>query len=211
MNIKVISFTTVIAMLFVLLIAIMSVDAGEPSIQESSSTTVSQTRVETLTENLPQVITTQLSTTIPETTTQKSTTTKKVTTTKKTATIKKTTIKVTAPASDYEHNLYVLSHIIYAEAGGEGDKTQKYVGSVVLNRVADSRFPNTIEGVVFQKGQYSPVRNGAYYKTPSERAVKNAKYLLDNGSILPSGVIFQSEFKQGSVYEKVGNMYFCYG
>ena len=211
MNRKVISFTTVIAMLFVLLIAIMSVDAGEPSIQESSSTTVSQTRVETLTENLPQVITTQLSTTIPETTTQKSTTTKKVTTTQKTTTIKKTTIKVTAPASDYEHNLYVLSHIIYAEAGGEGDKTQKYVGSVVLNRVADSRFPNTIEGVVFQKGQYSPVRNGAYYKTPSERAIKNAKYLLDNGSILPSGVIFQSEFKQGSVYEKVGNMYFCYG
>ena len=105
----------------------------------------------------------------------------------------------------------MISHIIYAEAGAEGDKTQKYVGSVVLNRVADSRFPNTIEGVVFQKGQYSPVRNGAYYKTPSERAVKNAKYLLDNGSILPSGVIFQSEFKQGSVYEKVGNMYFCYG
>ena len=211
MNIKVISFTTVIAMFFVLLIAIMSVDSGEPSIQESSSTTVSQTRVETLTENLPQVITTQLSTTIPETTTQKSTTTKKVTTTKKTTTTKKATVKVTAPANNYEHNLYVLSHIIYAEAGGEGDKTQKYVGSVVLNRVADSRFPNTIEGVVFQKGQYSPVRNGAYYKTPSERAVKNAKYLLDNGSILPSGVIFQSEFKQGSVYEKVGNMYFCYG
>ena len=110
-----------------------------------------------------------------------------------------------------DENLYVLSHIINAEAGGESDECQLAVGSVVLNRVNSKYFPDTIYDVVFEPGQYSPTWEGTYYNTPSQRAINNAKYLLENGSQLPSNVLFQAGFEQGSgVYKIIDGEYFCY-
>lgn len=116
------------------------------------------------------------------------------------------------PAKAYtENDLYVLSHVILAEAGNYSEELQIGVGSVVLNRVADERFPDTIEEVVFQKGQYACTWDGNYYKEPSEEAIAVATYLLENGSQYPEYVIFQAEFTQGDrVYKQVGNTYFCY-
>ena len=88
---------------------------------------------------------------------------------------------------------------------------QQYTGSVVLNRMASTRFPNTMYDVIYQSGQYSVVRSGAINKMPNERAYNCARYLLENGSVLPSNVVFQSQHIQGDgIYEKVQNMYFCY-
>ena len=88
---------------------------------------------------------------------------------------------------------------------------QQYTGSVVLNRVQSSYFPNTLKDVIYQTGQYSVVKSGAINKTPNQRAYDTAKFLLENGSVLPSNVIFQSQHTQGDgIYEKVQNMYFCY-
>lgn len=122
---------------------------------------------------------------------------------------KKTTTKKTKKYS--QQDLYVLSHIIYAESGGQSWDFQVAVGSVVLNRVKSKKFPNTIKGVVFQKGQYASTWDGNYNKTPNKQSIRVAKYLLKNGSQLPRYVIFQSEFKQADrVYKKMGNTYFCY-
>lgn len=109
--------------------------------------------------------------------------------------------------------LYLLAHLIYAEAGSDwcSDKMQMYVGSVVLNRMAYWWYPDTMYDVIYQKGQYACTWDGNFEKEPNQRAWDMAKYLLINGSQLPSNVIFQAEFKQGDgVYEKVQNMYFCY-
>lgn len=116
------------------------------------------------------------------------------------------------PAKAYtENDLYVLSHVIFAEAGNYSEELQIGVGSVVLNRVADERFPDSIEEVVFQDGQYACTWDGNYYKEPSEEAIEIATYLLENGSQYPEYVIFQAEFTQGDkVYKQVGNTYFCY-
>ena len=116
------------------------------------------------------------------------------------------------PIKTYTDNdLYVLSHVIFAEAGNYSKELQIGVGSVVLNRVADERFPDTIEEVVFQDGQYACTWDGNYYKEPSEEAIAVATYLLENGSQYPEYVIFQAEFTQGDrVYKQVGNTYFCY-
>lgn len=115
------------------------------------------------------------------------------------------------PSSYTEDELYMLSHLIYAEAGGEGDTHQRYVGSVVLNRMKHPDYPNTMKGVIFQKGQYSCTWNGHYEKTPSKQAIENAKYVLTYGSVLPANVIYQAQFRQGSgVYKQMGNTYFCY-
>ena len=122
---------------------------------------------------------------------------------------KKTTTKKIKKYS--QQDLYILSHIIYAEAGGQSWDFQVAVGSVVLNRVKSKKFPNTIRGVVFQKGQYASTWDGNYNKTPSKQSIKVAKYLLKNGSQLPKYVYFQAEFLQSDrVYKKMGNTYFCY-
>ena len=122
---------------------------------------------------------------------------------------KRTTTKKTKKYS--QQDLHILSHIIYAEAGGQSWDFQVAVGSVVLNRVKSKKFPNTIRGVVFQKGQYASTWDGNYNKTPSKQSIKVAKYLLKNGSQLPRYVYFQAEFLQSNrVYKKMGNTYFCY-
>ncbi len=54
----------------------------------------------------------------------------------------------------------LLAALIQCEAGGESYKCQVSVGAVVMNRVASSRFPNSITKVIYQSGQFGPVSNG---------------------------------------------------
>lgn len=79
--------------------------------------------------------------------------------------------------SDEQINL--LSKLVAAEARGESYEGQVAVAAVVLNRVQDSRFPDSIEGVIYQKNAFSVVRNG-YIKAErteeSDKAVKDALY-----------------------------------
>lgn len=110
-----------------------------------------------------------------------------------------------------QEELYILAHVICGEAQGCSDEEQLYVGSVVLNRVHDPRFPNSIYGVVFQKGQYACTRDGNYDREPTERNWANARRLLEEGSVLPANVIWQSGGKQGKgVYLKTKHHYYCY-
>lgn len=122
-----------------------------------------------------------------------------------------TTTTISNPVNDYE--LYLLAHLIYAEAGQDScsDDTQLMVGSVALNRVKSDYFPNTLYEVIYQTGQYSCTWNGGFEKEPNERAWKNAEYLLQTGSVLPNNVIFQAGFEQGDgTYTEVDGIYFCY-
>jgi len=126
------------------------------------------------------------------------------------------TIETETERSYTDKDLYILSHIISAEAGNCSEDMMLSVGSVVLNRVADERFPDTIEEVVFQQGQYSPTWNGAYYQEPTESAQKVAEQLLTEGSQIDASVVWQAEFPQGNgVYDTIDSpwgttMYFCY-
>ncbi len=54
----------------------------------------------------------------------------------------------------------LLANLIYCEAGGEPYEGQVAVGSVVINRVLSSQYPNTVVGVIYQKWQFSPVASG---------------------------------------------------
>lgn len=108
---------------------------------------------------------------------------------------------------------YLLARLVYAEAGNESDEHQQAVASVVLNRMNSDKFPDSIDEVIYQRDplQYACIEDGNIDKIPDERAIKNAYYIWDNGSILPDNVLYQAEFKQGSgVYKQIGNTYFCY-
>lgn len=64
----------------------------------------------------------------------------------------------TATAADGEAEL--LAALIYCEAGGEGYTAQVAVGTVVVNRVCSTYFPNTITSVIYQNKQFSPAMSG---------------------------------------------------
>lgn len=64
------------------------------------------------------------------------------------------------PAS--AEDLELLAAIIQCEADGEPYEGKLAVGSVVMNRVASSSFPNTVMGVIYQPGQFSPVASGRF-------------------------------------------------
>ena len=57
----------------------------------------------------------------------------------------------------------MLMKIAMAEAGGDGVEGKAMVMAVILNRVEDDRFPDSIKGVIFQEHQFSPITDGRYY------------------------------------------------
>lgn len=83
------------------------------------------------------------------------------------------------PPSYEETDLYWLSRAIYAEAGNQPMKGRIAVGTVILNRVEDPTFPDTIEEVIFSPGQFSPVANGTIYREPDKDSLVAAKLCLD--------------------------------
>lgn len=72
-------------------------------------------------------------------------------------------------------DLNLLSHLVYAEARGEPYSGQVAVASVVLNRVKNSSFPNTVAGVIYERGAFSVVSDGQINLTPNETAKKAAQ------------------------------------
>lgn len=59
-----------------------------------------------------------------------------------------------------EDDRYLLANLIYCEAGAEPYEGKVAVGSVVMNRVLSSVYPNTVVGVIYQNKQFSPVASG---------------------------------------------------
>ena len=71
------------------------------------------------------------------------------------------TVEAKAKAS----TLRLMAAIINSEAGNQSYAGKKAVGIVIMNRVKSKQFPNTVKGVVYQRGQFSPVRNGSLKKS----------------------------------------------
>ena len=72
-------------------------------------------------------------------------------------------------------SLNLISRFVYAESRGEPYKGQVAVAAVILNRVRDSRFPNTVSGVVYQSGAFTCVSDGQINLTPNATARKAAQ------------------------------------
>ena len=111
----------------------------------------------------------------------------------RTAELKSTGRTLVSGADFYKSDeVYWLSRIINAEAGGEPFKGKIAVGNVVLNRKASPSYPNTIYGVIFdRKGgtQFSPVSLGTIYNKPNADSVIAAKLCLE-GYTLSDSILF---------------------
>ena len=87
------------------------------------------------------------------------------------------------------NNLYLLSKVVYSEARGEPYKGQVAVAAVVLNRMASSKFPNTMAGVVYQAGAFTAVADGQIKLEPDATARKAAQDAI-NGWDPTSGCLY---------------------
>jgi len=98
-----------------------------------------------------------------------------------------------------DEDVRILANVIAHEAPYCTDRHQQLVAQVVLNRVKDDRFPNTVRGVVEQPGQYHPsyAQSLPEYGTASaevQRCFANAIKAINGEVECPADVIFQSEF-----------------
>lgn len=104
----------------------------------------------------------------------------------KTPTATKSTSSGTKAA---QGDVLLLAKLVYAESKGEIYRGKVAVAAVVLNRVDDARFPNSISGVIYQPKQFTCVSNGAINNTPTEECLRAARDAL-NGVDPSGGAVF---------------------
>lgn len=85
----------------------------------------------------------------------------------------------TSSSSSSSADLNLLTRIVYAEARGEVYAGQVAIAAVVLNRVRNSSFPNSIAGVIYQPGAFTAVSDGQINLTPDSTARKAAQDALN--------------------------------
>lgn len=100
-----------------------------------------------------------------------------------------------------EREIDMLAAIIQCEAEGESYKGKVAVGAVVLNRVKSKEFPNTIEGVIKEKGQFTPVASGKFARVLSKGAnaecYKAARDALSGSNPIGKCLFFNTGYGKG--------------
>ena len=113
----------------------------------------------------------------------------------------------------------LLANIMFAEEGvflqsdpENAEKAHKLCGSAVLHRMeVGFGGATSMQEVLYAEGQYAKATKRRIEKGQEVPDVvyKWAEELISNGPIGPRNMVYQAQFKQGAVYEKVGNQYFC--
>lgn len=73
-------------------------------------------------------------------------------------------------------DLTLMAAIIYCEAGAESYDTQVAVGAVIMNRVRSIGYPNTLYGVIYQRGQFGPAKTGKLARVISQGKATSSCY-----------------------------------
>lgn len=90
-----------------------------------------------------------------------------------------------------QKDIDILYKICHAESRGEGEKGQMAVANVILNRVKSSDFPNSIEGVVFQSGQFTPAASGSFNSiSPSAQVKESVRKVINGERVFADDVLY---------------------
>jgi N-acetylmuramoyl-L-alanine amidase len=100
-------------------------------------------------------------------------------------------------------SLYWMAHLIHAEAGGEPYRAQVAVGDVVMHRVHNPQYPNTVKGVVFQVSnghyQFTCVQNQFINKAPAAENYQAARDVLEKHvEVIPGAEVFYNPSQTSS-------------
>ena len=92
-------------------------------------------------------------------------------------------------SSSSSGDLYLLARLVHGEARGEPYKGKVAVAAVVLNRVKSSSFPNTIAGVIYQRGAFDAVSDGQINMQPDDESIRAARDAM-NGWAPSNGCLY---------------------
>jgi N-acetylmuramoyl-L-alanine amidase len=124
-----------------------------------------------------------------------------------------TEVRATYSATDLD----LLSRLVESEAGGEPYAGKIAVAETVMNRTVSGYFPKTIEGVIYEPGQFQPVANGWINKPASDDSIRAAKQVLATYAPDPNGSLYfyapskssDSWIRTRQVVEVIGKQVFC--
>ncbi|WP_374713134.1 spore cortex-lytic enzyme [Symbiobacterium terraclitae] len=124
--------------------------------------------------------------------------------------------QTTQAAGSREGERDLLARVVSAEAKGEPYEGQVAVAAVILNRVRDSRFPNTLAGVVYQTHAFESVTNGTIYSPATPSAIRAAQDALNGWDPSGGALFFWNPAKASSgwiwsrpVVKRIGNHVFA--
>ena len=110
----------------------------------------------------------------------------------------------------------LLAKLIAAEARGETYRGQVAVGAVVLNRVEHASFPDTIAGVIYQRGAFSCVNDSNWYVSPDSNSIKAARDCINGWDPSGGAIYYYNPAKTTNsfmfsrpVITTIGNHVFC--
>lgn len=111
-----------------------------------------------------------------------------------TTTVKETVTTESNMDNYTEVELDILYRIVEAEATGEDIKGKILIVNVIINRINDTRFPNDVESVVFQRKpvtQFSPISDKRYYTVEVTEDTKDAVY---------QAIELEKDYSQGALF-----------
>ena len=114
------------------------------------------------------------------------------------------------------NDIYLLAKVIAAEARGESYTGQVAIGAVVLNRVKHASFPDTIAGVIYQRGAFSCVTDSNWSVEPTSSSKKAAQDAINGWDPTGGAIYYYNPTKTTSkwmfsrpVTTVIGNHTFC--
>ena len=106
-------------------------------------------------------------------------------------------------------NQELLASIIYCEAGNQPYEGQVAVGAVIMNRVKSGSYPNSIEEVIYQSGQFGPAATGWLNRVRSSKGYSQTALQAAGDALNGSNPIGNClYFDQGGAGMKIGAHYF---
>lgn len=109
-----------------------------------------------------------------------------------------------------EEEIELLASVVRAEAGNQSFTGQKAVAEVVLNRVQSDKFPDSVQSVIYQEGQFSTAAYLDKYPPTEIQYHVVETVLKESEPVIPEDVMFFATYPFREVYEQIGDHYFCY-
>ena len=119
--------------------------------------------------------------------------------------------------SSYRATIDLLARIIAAEGRGEPYRGQVAIGAVIMNRVSHPSFPNSVAGVIYQRGAFSAIDDGQFSVTPVPDSCRRAAVEAYGGADPTNGCVYYYNPRKTTnrwilslpVYVVIGDHRFC--
>jgi N-acetylmuramoyl-L-alanine amidase len=97
-----------------------------------------------------------------------------------------------------QEDAWMLMKLGCAEGGADDALAQAYIMKVVLNRLADDRFPNTIKEIIYQDSQFSVITDGRYEKTEPNVQSHLALVMIETNEVKTDALYFEASWLKDS-------------